>query len=74
MLQHRVPRAPQHWAKAEYRYREPPQRQDGIVSPTHSANVDRGIEQGISHLAMQFSENVFDFAAASEETLVGLEE
>src|ERR1700674_2068523 len=53
--------------------REPPQRQDGIVSPTHSANVDRGIEQGSSHLAIQFSENVFDFAAASEETLVGLE-
>jgi hypothetical protein len=52
--------------------REPPQRQDGIVSPTHSANVDRGIEQGSSHLAIQFSENVFDFAAASEETLVGL--
>jgi hypothetical protein len=53
--------------------REPQQRQDGIASPTHSANVDRGIEQGSSHLAIQFSENVFDFAAASEETLVGLE-
>jgi hypothetical protein len=52
--------------------REPPQRRDGIVSPTHSANVDRGIEQGSSHLAIQFSETVFDFAA-SEETLVGLE-
>jgi len=53
--------------------REPPQRQAGIVSPTHSANVDRGIEQGSSHLAIQFPENVFDFAAAPEETLVGLE-
>jgi hypothetical protein len=51
----------------------PPQRQDGIVSPTHSASVDRGIEQGSSHLAIQFSETVFDFSAASEETLVGLE-
>src|ERR1700730_15271826 len=38
--------------------REPPQRQDGTVSPTHSANVDRGIEQGSSHLAIQLAERL----------------
>jgi hypothetical protein len=73
MLQHRVPREHHGTEPKRSSDREPPQRQDGIVSPIHSANVDRGIEQGSSHLAIQFPENVFDFAGASEETLVGRE-